>query len=156
MIDWQLNMNYFLSNCGKNFKLWEPIDSPKLVTMGINEYPIMIPEGWLNLTLASVEWPLRCQQESHFCVVGKMFQDKGRSKTRKSSLRPQDLTLQRTRSFSNENQKKEVLLAFRVPSVKSSPVLNITSVLLSSLLMSLCWSKLNFTEKEETAMQRRN
>lgn len=38
----------------------------------------MIPEGWLNLTLASVEWPLRCQQESHFCVVGKMFQDKGR------------------------------------------------------------------------------
>lgn len=42
----------------------------------INKNPIMIPKEWLNLTLASVEWPLKCQHENHFHVVGKMFQEK--------------------------------------------------------------------------------
>lgn len=42
---------------------------------------------------------MKCQHKSHFHVAGEMFQGNQRSETRKSSLRPQGLTLQRTRSF---------------------------------------------------------
>ena len=39
--------------------------------MKINEDPIMTHKEWLNSVFASVEWPLKCQHENHFCVVGK-------------------------------------------------------------------------------------
>lgn len=70
-----------------------------LKTIGHSENYIMLWTGWLNLTWASVEWPSKCQNKNHLHVVGEMFQDNQRSETRKSCLRPQGLTLQRTRSF---------------------------------------------------------